>query len=345
MKKVWLACRIGFTYAGTIVGAGFASGQEILQFFTLFGSFGFWGILLSTFLFAWLGQRILQFGARTKASTYEELNRYLFGERIGRLINLAVGIMLFGATTAMMSGVGSLSSEHLGISFHLGVLLTTFLAFFVLIRGIEGIISVNSVVVPLMFGFILMIGFYAWLNGEWTVIMQKDVIQTGGSWITSAILYVAFNLVMAQAVLVPLGSAVEKEEICKLGAWIGAGLLGIMLLAGDYALQVNLEQVINKEIPMAYLVYPFGFWIKAAFLLLMWSEIFTTLISNVFGLTAKLQEISTIRPVHWMMIIFILGYAFSLIGFPTLVKVLYPAFGYCGLLLVGMMLFRNIPTK
>lgn len=343
MKKLWLACRIGFTYAGTVVGAGFASGQEILQFFTLYGSDGFWGILLCTLLLAWLGQRMLQFGARTGATTYEEFIQYLFGKRIGQLMNFSVAVILFGLTTAMMSGVGSLFSEHLNISFHIGVLLTTCLAIIVLVRGIEGIISVNSVVVPMMFGFILLIGTYALFHGEWTVVLQSVSVKTDGFWASSAILYVALNLVMAQAVLVPLGSKVEDEILCKYGAWIGALLLGLMLFAANYALQIHLDDVLHWDIPMAYLVYPFGFIIKASFLLLMWCEIFTTLISNVFGLTAKLQEISHLRPAHWTLLIFALGYAFSLIGFPTLVQVMYPAFGYCGLLLILVMLFRSIP--
>ncbi len=43
--------KIAATYIGTIVGAGFASGQEVLQFFGVFGIKGLWGLLLATALF------------------------------------------------------------------------------------------------------------------------------------------------------------------------------------------------------------------------------------------------------------------------------------------------------
>ena len=39
--------RIAMAYIGTVVGAGFATGQEILQFFTHYGILSFWAILIS----------------------------------------------------------------------------------------------------------------------------------------------------------------------------------------------------------------------------------------------------------------------------------------------------------
>ena len=38
--------KVAATYIGTVVGAGFASGQETLQFFAVFGVRGFWDFFL-----------------------------------------------------------------------------------------------------------------------------------------------------------------------------------------------------------------------------------------------------------------------------------------------------------
>ena len=40
--------QIGAAFIGVIVGAGFASGQEILQFFTSFGAIGIAGSIVAT---------------------------------------------------------------------------------------------------------------------------------------------------------------------------------------------------------------------------------------------------------------------------------------------------------
>lgn len=49
MQRSWKAAlQIAFTYIGTVVGAGFASGKEIVEFFVQYGSQGLVGILLAT---------------------------------------------------------------------------------------------------------------------------------------------------------------------------------------------------------------------------------------------------------------------------------------------------------
>ena len=41
--------KIAFTYIGTVIGAGFASGQEILRFFSVYGAYSIYPILIATF--------------------------------------------------------------------------------------------------------------------------------------------------------------------------------------------------------------------------------------------------------------------------------------------------------
>lgn len=43
--------QVAATYVGAVMGAGFASGQEIQQFFARFGYWGLVGVVLSSFLF------------------------------------------------------------------------------------------------------------------------------------------------------------------------------------------------------------------------------------------------------------------------------------------------------
>ena len=45
--------KIGSAFVGIIVGAGFASGQEILQYFTSFGYIGTLAAVVSMILFAY----------------------------------------------------------------------------------------------------------------------------------------------------------------------------------------------------------------------------------------------------------------------------------------------------
>lgn len=340
-----LAFRIGFTYIGTVVGAGFASGQEIYQFFSVFGKYSLWAILLAVFLFAWLGTRMMMIGARLNASSYQEFNHYLFGNRFGKWMNGFVAVILFGVITAMLSGTGALAKEQLGLSFHIGVWITIGLAFLVILKGMDGILSINSLVVPFMLFFTCLIGIQSLQAPGWSEIFHLPVVNRDGHWMLSAVSYVAFNLAMSQAVLVPLGGEIQDAKLLRLGGWIGGVGLGIMLWISNIAMQLRFEDIRSVEIPMAVVIGTLGVWIKYFFLAVMWGEIFTTLIGNIYGLAAYLRQIWGLKEMTWICFIFISTYFCSLVGFPVLISYLYPFFGYLGFMVLLLLIVRQKPVR
>jgi uncharacterized membrane protein YkvI len=96
MRKLGRIIQVGFTYAGTVVGAGFATGQEILQFFTRYGWPATLSICLSTLLFVSLGIKLMLLAHDLKARSYEDMNTFLFGRSIGRWTNLFTLFKMLG---------------------------------------------------------------------------------------------------------------------------------------------------------------------------------------------------------------------------------------------------------
>lgn len=345
MRTNWkLACKIGFTYIGTVVGAGFASGQEILQFFTTKGAGGFAAIVLASIGFVWLGNRMMLMGARLKANSYEEFNVYLFGDRLGRVMNGFVTIILFGVTTAMISGTGALAEEQAGLSFHVGVMVTLCVAYFVMLRGLDGVLWVNTLVVPMMIAFCALIGTYGLF--EWSDAAKLPAAGTPAShsWILAAVTYVSFNLAMAQAVLVPMGAEIGDERIIKGGGWLGGSMLGVMLLATNIALSLEGPAIAQLEIPLAPVIAKLGTLVTILFLTVMWAEIFTTLIGNIYGLAANLELFFPIGQKKVLIMLFASGYVCSLFGFSNFVQYIYPLFGYCGVATMVLLSIRRLPA-
>lgn len=50
MDKNWI--KIAAIFVGTVIGAGFASGREIIEFFGVYGTKGLWGIYIVGILFS-----------------------------------------------------------------------------------------------------------------------------------------------------------------------------------------------------------------------------------------------------------------------------------------------------
>lgn len=328
MQRVQKSILIALTYIGTVVGAGFATGQEVLTFFTRNGTAGFWGIWVSAFLFGWVGIQIMLISQRIGAYSYRELNEYLFGPRFGRLANLLVPLLLFGISSVMLAGTGSLFQEQLRLPFQVGVLFTVLLSYLLLTKGIRAIYMVNSIFVPLILFFTLYLVLDTYPMHGWEVFAPEP---KGLNWLLSPFLYAAFNLATAQAILAPLGREMNDPVAIRWGGFLGALGIGGLLLASNYVLSAHMPSVASYEIPIAMLFTGAGKLLYILFLFVIYGEILTTFLGNLFGLTRQLHSTLPWPITRITAGVLIICYAISIIGFSSLLQHVYPLFGLLSL--------------
>ena len=103
MKKI---LKMGSAFIGIIVGAGFASGQEILQYFTSFGLLGIVGAIISTALFAYLGMTLTRLGSRMRTTSHKEVIYKISGRYLGIVVDYIIIFTLFGVGVVMIAGAG-----------------------------------------------------------------------------------------------------------------------------------------------------------------------------------------------------------------------------------------------
>ncbi|MEI7028102.1 YkvI family membrane protein [Paenibacillus sp. y28] len=341
MQKPIQIVQVAFTYVGTVVGAGFATGQEILQFFTRYGAPAVITIAIASALFVWLGTKMMILGQEIGAKSYEDLNRHLFGKQLGGWFSLFTLFILFGITTVMLAGAGSVFQEHFHFSYQAGLLITLVLSFIVLSKGLHAIMTVNVIVVPLMLIFSALI-FWITIDSPHAAnwVLRTSDEPAGRIWL-SPILYAAFNLATAQAVLVPLGAAIRDKAVLRMGGLLGGIMIGLMLLAAHFALSSQMPGITQFEIPMSHLLQKWGFVVQLLFILVIFGEIFTTYLADVYGLTLQLHNRTGWNRQLITCILLLLSYAISQIGFSTLLSTLYPLFGLVSVIWLAMMIWRR----
>ncbi|BFH69042.1 membrane protein [Paenibacillus dendritiformis] len=345
-KRVSLILKIAATYIGTVVGAGFASGQSIMQFFTAYGAFGGISIAVTTFLFIWLGTKMMILSRRIQAFSYQEFNNFLFGNLFGKVANALTFLILFGVTAVMLSGTGSLFEEQLGLPYQIGIVVSVALSYLVMSKELNGILAVNSLVVPMMLVFIVLIAFRAIeMDGIWGVTGSHTQLRDNLKWMLSPFMYAALNLAFAQAVMVPLGREVEDESEIKWGGFLGGVGLGMMLLISHFALNSRMPEILQFQLPMAEIIRSLGPFVHVLFLLVIYGEIFTTLIGNVFGVTRQIQSLYKLPKSAIVLAVLLACFIISQAGFTSLLTYLYPLFGYLGIILLIVLAAKRLPEK
>jgi uncharacterized membrane protein YkvI len=329
VKRDWTqAFQIAAVYVGTVVGAGFATGKEIVEFFSRFGFFGLISILMSGYLFISLGSKLMRMAAQIDAKSYQEFNEYLFGKWPSRFINFFMLLMLVGVSAVMLSGAGAVFEEQLGLPKNVGVFLTIFLSFLVMLVGTKGLFAVNTFVVPLMVTFSLILMLYSVQMPNFiNQLLFMPHAEDGWRTVVAPFSYAALNLGLSQAVLVPIASEVKDDWAIKWGGILGGSALTIILIASHFTL-IMLPNLELYNIPMAIVMKnlaPFLYWI---FVLVIYGEIFTSVIGNVFGLDRQLKQYLPIPTMVSVTLIFTVSYLISLVNYGTLLSYLYPLFGY-----------------
>jgi uncharacterized membrane protein YkvI len=220
------------------------------------------------------------------------------------------------------------------------MIFTIVLTYIFIAKGINGILMVNSLVVPMMlsFAFIIFVPNISYFS----LIQTKPdlTLVTQWKWAVSPFLYISLNLALAQAVLVPLGSSVKDRSVIKKGAVIGGCVLTFMLVSTHLALS-NLPYSFQLDIPMSAVVKNISAWVNVLFTVVVLGEIFTTLIGNVFGIAKQLQSFLPLNDKQAFAFIILACFIIGQFGYAQLLEFLYPIFGYIGLAFVWMLCIKK----
>ncbi len=341
MRRSWIApFQIAAVYIGTVVGAGFATGREIVEFFTKYGIFGLAGILLAGILFMFVGTKMLILSKRIKATSYQEVMIYLFGVKFGRFVNVFMLIVLVGLTSIMLSGAGAIFKEQLGLSVRLGVVITILLTVAVMTFGIKGLFSVNLIVVPMLIIFSLVLAVQAFSFDSFIVIPEQSTASY--KWIISSFSYAAFNLTMSAAVLVPLANEIKDEKILKRGGMLGGFLLTAILISSHIALS-TLPNVEVFDIPMAEVMKSTLYVVYYIYIAVIYGEVFTSVIGNLYGLERQIASFIKVPSIITVCAILCIAAFISKIGYSSLITSLYPIFGYICLGMLVLLIVKKVP--
>ncbi|MGG1661328.1 YkvI family membrane protein [Brevibacillus sp. NRS-1366] len=339
MQGSWRAAwQIAFTYIGTVVGAGFASGKEIVEFFVQYGTQGFVGILLATALFVWAGIRIMLISYRLQASSYQEVSTYLFGHPFGTVFNTLLLTVLLGTTSVMLAATGAIFMESFQLSSQIGIWISMVMIFIVTRKGLFAIHHVNSIFVPALIGFTFLVFLHTkpWEDSAITVESLRPF-----AWLSSPFYYVALNVSLTQAVLIPMGRHSKGEQPLIAGGILGGLGIGLLLLLAYFSLSVKMPGIQQAEMPMIALLQGAGRGIPLLFSLLVYAEIFSTLVANVFGLSEQLRQVTRLRGPTILLAILAISYFISFIGFSSLLRFLYPLFGQLVVFFLVMLMYRQ----
>ena len=344
MEKIG-AWRLALVYAGCFLGAGYVSGQEMWQFFGVYGVGGLWGLLLAAFLQAFFCAVLLSL---VRIGQIREIERVPF-RRDHRYLRGAVGgaqlLLLLGVSVIMSAGVGALTEQMLRRGGIWASALFCAVLWWASRRGIEGMVGVFSVTVPLLTAATLVLAATALSrfggNLDFSLAAAPNPLMRHPA--LGAVLFVSCNLFGSIAVLVPVAQTLRDGR----SAYRGAVLASVMLLPVALAILFSLHTVPEAreaELPMlavARMLHPIAGAVFAVFLLVaMFGTALSCLVAVREYLTQKSDACRRHRGIVMPSLI-LLTFVGGLFGFGDLIGWIYPLFGYLGFVVLCAMVLHE----
>lgn len=320
-------------YTGIILGAGFASGQELIQFFVRFGNSGVAGLIFSGLILSISGWAVMDICVRLKIKSYDEFIKAVLGKKLGFFMDTAVIIFIAILFCTMLAGVGALGKEAFNLPFTTGVLIFAALCFITFLFDLNGIVKINVILAPLLviggifFGIFTMVVEYTPVSAN-SVLSVKKLTE---HWAFAAVIYSSYNIITAVSVLSNMHEIVTSRKIAKYAGILGGFSMTLLGLCFALPLLINFDFISGLELPMLGLAHNYGKGIEYFYIFLLLAAIFTTVVSNGFAVIEWLSRRLNINKLIIKIMVTLSGIVIAHIGFSVFVSKAYPFFGYIGL--------------
>lgn len=335
MKKSF---QIGSAFVGLIVGAGFASGQEVMQYFTSFGIWGTAGGIVTTALFIFLGYTFAQLGTNLRANSHKTVLYYIGGKFIGPILDIVITFFLFGVAVVMFAGAGSTFNQMFGITAVAGSIIMAAAVILTLLLNTNKIIGIIATITPYLIAVIFVILIYSIFSMDLSIAeadeLAKQQPSAASNWLLGALLYVSYNLAAGAALLIIMTGNEKDKKVASMGGILGGLMLGMLIILIHIGMFARIDVVAGKDMPtleLANQIHPvIGLFTAVALL----GMIYNTAVGMLYSFTVRFiaPESKSYRPA--VIVIGILGFIASLIGFTTLVGSIYVVMGYLGFALI-----------
>ncbi len=329
---------------GALIGAGFASGQEIYTFFYKNGINGLFGILISTILISYIIYKVLTIIKQNQVQNYREfLDIIMDSDKKVKIdvINKTIEILILITFFIMMAGFGAYFEQEYRINSIIGSTILAGLCFIVFITNVEGLIKISKYIVPCLIAFIILIGILNITNVQIEKINNDILIEKIVAGPVNAIMYASYNSILLIPVLITMGKQINKNKEIKFISII-SGVIVLLLTTIIFFLLTNIKIDIRSiEMPVVYVIANNFRNLKSIYAIIILMSIFTTAISlGISYLENKRRDKKGYTQVAAIMCI--TSIFFSKIGFSNLINLLYPIFGVLGLLQIKTIFKKKV---
>lgn len=340
---------IAGSFIALMIGSGFATGQELLQYFVAYGAWGILGAMAVLLLMTFAGISFTVVGHAEKFDQGTEIFAYFCGPRLGAFYDTYTILFTFLSYVIMIGGAAYAGAQQFDWPPAVGGSLMVLLTVLFVVSGLKTFVSIISIIEPLIIVAALFLGIFTLIHNWQEFLVQlagpppADMLRASANWFLAALSYVGFCILCMAAFMAQSGKDAHSAREGQRGALLGSlAYCGAVILL-TMALMSRLVDVAGTEVPSLILANRISPGFGSAYSLIMFVGILTTAAPRLWITASRYAREGTAR---FRLLAVVLGTVGGTIGirlkFSQLVNVIYVLTGYLGILLLLIMVVHMI---
>ena len=335
-----------------LIGSGFATGQEVMQFFSNYGLWGCIGSLLVAFItLTFTYCMLLKEGNRLRLKNPSDLYDVYTGKTIGMVYKVFCVGYTYSLFVLMLAGAGTVMHEYYGLNRWVGSTATMIISVVIVLFGLDGIVKIIGKLGPLLIVAAVAIGTYTMIIG-WPHLGEADTflanleeppLLAAKYWFIAGLLNATAPIVQLVPFLSGMGTEASNEKEAVWGGGLGGFLYIFGCTAMGFGLLAFMSQIYHLQAPalgLADIMIP---GLGNFYTVIVVLGILTSAVPNLWSpcITIAPNEKSTKFRVL-VVVAGVLGLFGGQLKFSLLINILIPLAGYVGLLLTVCIVLRHV---
>ncbi|SER80131.1 YkvI family membrane protein [Corynebacterium cystitidis] len=331
---------IALAFVGLLVGAGFATGQEVVQYFVSFGYMGLVGVVIAGIVMVFSGAVLFQLGSHFLAGDHNTVFKNVAHPYVSKFLDITTVVTLFAIGFVMLAGAGSNLEQQFGWPTWVGACIMTVLVLISGLLDVDKITNVISSITPFIIIAIIVAFVITLMNfPEDTSQLNEIAMQQTSAmphWLLSAVNYTAMALMLGVSMMLVIGGNQSSSRAAFRGGILGGIIFSLMLLVLAFVIFFNIDKVGGLDLPLLGVfdaMHPaVGFVVSW----IIYAMIYNTAIGMFYALA---RRITTNNPEKFRVAFFavtLAGFVVSFLGFSNLLGWVYPVIGYIGMVMIAV---------
>lgn len=337
------------TYIAFAIGSGFATGQEVLQYFTVFGTGAFAALIVYFIVGSWMDTEFITTGYREQFEKKDGVYKYYCGKYLGTFYDYFTNLFVYMSFIVMCSGAGATLNQHYGLPTWVGVVLIAALGGLTVTLGLNRIADIIGKIGPALIIIVILICIPNIFMGKSSIsegiamIPDLELIKAADSWGVSVFNYLGFGILWMVAFLPAYGKTLKSFKQAAVGQILGVALFSITAAIVILAMFANMETMEGSQIPILTLATNLSPAFGGIFAIIIMFGIYSSAVPLLYSPATRFVNEKTAKGKVLIVALALFGaFVALLLPFNQLLNIIYVVNGYVGILFIILVAIKVV---